>query len=69
MGIEHKAGKITFIELEKEKQSHKESLKSFHFSVFCLFRSCTDVLCCLIFVIVILLYVALGVVGKSTHKH
>ena len=35
----------------------------------CLFRSCTDVLCCLIFITVILLYVALGIVGEYTHTH
>uniref|UniRef100_A0A3Q3JWV0 Choline transporter-like protein n=1 Tax=Monopterus albus TaxID=43700 RepID=A0A3Q3JWV0_MONAL len=29
----------------------------------CVFRSCTDVLCCLIFIIVILSYVALGIVA------
>lgn len=34
--------------------------------IFCLFRSCTDVICCVIFVTVILSYVALGVVGEHT---
>lgn len=34
--------------------------------IFCLFRSCTDVICCVIFVAVVLSYVALGVVGEHT---
>lgn len=29
-----------------------------------IFRHCTDVLCCVIFVVVILGYIALGIVGK-----
>ena len=32
-------------------------------------RSCTDVLCCLIFMVVILAYGALGIVGESANAH
>ncbi|KAI3374516.1 hypothetical protein L3Q82_006327 [Scortum barcoo] len=52
-----------FMQLDPHKMSYK--VQSLYGRLHSL-ESCTDVLCCLIFIIVILSYVALGTVGQDT---